>query len=417
MKRNFIDDAELKDLSVDCKGVIVDMMQLPTSLIQDRKTIVKLREVDVGLVVPNLNVEKGLIESWGLDLLVIEAEKQFQVLLYIFFDSEVGKAGRAFITPELFQRFHEQVKLGYYAQPYHNYTHACDVCYTVFRLLGITQSYRWLNDAEHLAILIAALCHDLGHFGMTNLFLIDTGHEVALRYNDKSPLENMHCANLFAICQLEERNIFEKLDYDDYKSARRICIDSILHTDNSKHFEIVNELAKMYEMSQNSCDKQAHFVALGTDELFDEYKEVLLKEPVMWMELFLHLADISNSLKPFQICEAWAHRVLDEFFAQGDEEKRLQIPVGLLNDRDKINRPGSQHGFINFLVAPLVFGTVSMFPMLHCLSCSMADNMQAWRDLWVEDADPLQSDVDKRDADVKKIREQAQEQIRGMTHI
>lgn len=40
--------------------------------------------------------------------------------------------------------------------------------------------------------------------------------------------------------------------------------------------------------------------------------------------------------------------------AAGDEEKRLGVPVGMLNDRDVVNIPGSQHGFINFLVAPLV---------------------------------------------------------------
>ena len=30
----------------------------------------------------------------------------------------------------------------------------------------------------------------------------------------------------------------------------------------------------------------------------------------------------------------------DEFFAQGDKEKELGIPVGMLNDRDKVNRCG-----------------------------------------------------------------------------
>ena len=33
---------------------------------------------------------------------------------------------------------------------------------------------------------------------------------------------------------------------------------------------------------------------------------------------------------------------VDEFFAQGDKEKELGIPVGMLNDRDKVNRRGQQ---------------------------------------------------------------------------
>merc|ERR1719433_1703982 len=109
---------------------------------------------------------------------------------------------------------------------------------------------------------------------------------------------------------------------------------------------------------------------------------------MMWLMLFLHLADVSNPLKPFKICKLWAWRVLDEFFAQGDEEKTIGLPVGMLNDRDKVNRPGSQHGFINFLVAPLANHTVKLFPPLQELTLLMAANLQQRRNLWVQDVNP-----------------------------
>merc|ERR1719362_2518755 len=108
----------------------------------------------------------------------------------------------------------------------------------------------------------------------------------------------------------------------------------------------------------DACEQAASAIANG-DELPEVYqKDVMREKSSTWLNLFLHVCDVSNPLKPFSICHKWAHRVLDEFFRQGDEEKSRGLPVGMLNDRYKVNRPGSQHGFINFLVAPLVTHTV-----------------------------------------------------------
>ena len=43
-----------------------------------------------------------------------------------------------------------------------------------------------------------------------------------------------------------------------------------------------------------------------------------------------------------------------EFFAQGDEERRRKFSISPLCDRKDVNSiPGSQKGFINFLVQPV----------------------------------------------------------------
>merc|ERR1712107_126479 len=102
----------------------------------------------------------------------------------------------------------------------------------------------------------------------------------------------------------------------------------------------------------------------------------------MWHKMFLHMSDIGNPLKPFLLSKTWASRVQDEFFAQGDEEKRLGLPIGMLNDREKISRAGSEHGFIVFLVAPLVTNAVSVFPMLHEIAEQMAVNLEEWKKYW-----------------------------------
>jgi len=191
-----------------------------------------------------------------------------------------------------------------------------------------------------------------------------------------------------------------------------VCIATILHTDNALHFDMVKEVKKMYEVSSAICDGQAYIDEQAkTPQQFggDYLSEVLAKDVVLWLKLILHMSDISTPLKPWDISKAWAYRVQDEFFSQGDEEKRLGIPVGMLNDRDKVNRQGAEHGFIVFLVSPLVTSAVGVFPAMQQLAEQMASNLESWRNLWVEAASPSEEDVKKRDVDVQKVKDQVQQ--------
>jgi len=232
---------------------------------------------------------------------------------------------------------------------------------------------------------------------------------LALRYNDKSPLENMHCARLFEICTDPRFNVFQKFDRASYKQARAVAIAGILFTDNAMHFDLVKEVRKVFETSADSCDGDV----LKADGSFAEQymQEVIQKNTMLWIKVILHLADVSNPLKSFDMNKIWAMRVVDEFFSQGDEEKRLGIPVGMLNDRDKVNRSGAEHGFINFLLAPLVVSVVRVFPMLHSLGNQMVHNMSEWHTTWINEAKPSLEDIKKREADVEKVRDQVSELV------
>jgi hypothetical protein len=271
--------------------------------------------------------------------------------------------------------------------------------------MRMLKTVEWLTDVDSCALLIAALCHDIGHFGKTNVFLTETGHELALRYNDKSPLENMHCARLFEIVRDPWLNVFARFNKDAYKQARKVCIGTILHTDNALHFDMVKDVKAAYETKSGVTDEQSR----RGDDLLPEYVQELQKDSMLWLKLILHVADIATPLKPFWISKQWATRVVDEFFAQGDEEKKLGIPVGMLNDRDKVNRLGSEHGFINFLVAPLILPTIGVFPSLLALGEQMVDNMESWKKLWTEGGGPSEEDIKKREDDILKVMERLEE--------
>lgn len=395
----------LEAMEPESRGVLVELMNQRGSE-EDQLWGATEFLTPTELCVPNLPVSEAEIESWNLDLLSMSREDELKVMLYIFFDSRIGKkTGSVWIPVGTFHQFHHSIQSRYLDLPYHNFTHACDVVASVFRIFCRLRCNVWLSDIDCYALLVAALAHDVGHPGRTTPFLLETGHELALRYNDSSPLENMHCATLFEVCRQPNANAFGKFGKDAYKQARKVSIQAILHTDNARHVEMVKDLQKVYDQCMLRCDQES---SNTSDENSDEYcSEVLVKDGhlSLWHGLFLHLADVSTPLKPWKINVQWATRVQDEFFDQGDEEKRLGIPVGMLNDRDKVNRSGTEHGFINFLVGPLALSAVCIFPPLHHLVVQMRSNMQAWRDLWVQETQPSPEDVKKRDADIQKAQE------------
>jgi len=44
----------------------------------------------------------------------------------------------------------------------------------------------------------------------------------------------------------------------------------------------------------------------------------------------LHTADISGSIKPWDISEEWCMRVTEEFFNQGDQERDIGVDISYL---------------------------------------------------------------------------------------
>ncbi len=53
-------------------------------------------------------------------------------------------------------------------------------------------------------------------------------HPLALAYNDKSPLENMHCVVLYEILRSDSTNIFANMSEAEWRESRKIILTIIL---------------------------------------------------------------------------------------------------------------------------------------------------------------------------------------------
>eukprot|EP00928_Gymnodinium_smaydae_P031222 TRINITY_DN22986_c0_g1_i1.p1 TRINITY_DN22986_c0_g1~~TRINITY_DN22986_c0_g1_i1.p1 ORF type:complete len:874 (-),score=169.52 TRINITY_DN22986_c0_g1_i1:272-2893(-) len=397
MQENIVTAAELAEMDLEERGNIMQMQPRVMKSLKFTGARDSMRKCTIS----------EEFDSWNVNFLKEDCDVQNRFISHVFGQLQSAIPDCAFpdVESSTFTNFVIAVQGAYNSAPtvpYHNWQHALTVLHGSHRIINISRTTTWLNHIHTYALMVAAMCHDMGHQGRTNNFLIETRHEWALLYNDNSPLENMHAASLFRTLADKEADIFKELSDQTYKEVRKVCVSSILHTDVAKHFDIVKDVNTFYEVNEMVCERQAHQL----NGLNPEYEHMLRSRDSTFIpDMVLHLSDLSNPLLPFETSEQWAMLVMEEFFAQGDEERSLGIPLGMLNDREKVSRYGSQHGFITFLVAPFVIGVVKIFPPLHGLAIQMGQNMYQWRDLWVEETGPQSDITAKRDEDIKRIND------------
>ncbi|KAJ8918365.1 hypothetical protein NQ315_008059 [Exocentrus adspersus] len=229
--------------------------------------------------------------------------------------------------------------------PFHNFRHCFCVAQMLYAISWCVDLPSKIGDLEVLILLTSCICHDLDHPGYNNIYQINAKTELAIRYNDISPLENHHCSVAFRILENEDCNIFKSFSSEDFKQVREGMIRCILATDMARHNEILTNFKEIVQ-SFNYNDK-GHVNLLCM---------VLIK-----------VSDISNEARPMDVAEPWLDKLLQEFFKQSDAEKLEGLPVTPFMDREKITKPSSQCSFIGFVLLPLFEALGELFIELQDL--------------------------------------------------
>jgi hypothetical protein len=221
-----------------------------------------------------------------------------------------------------------------------------------------------ITSLEILASIIAILGHDVGHPGLTNRFLVNNQHDLAIDYNDCSVLENMHCSTIFKLMNKSGCNILAGLNQEDWKSLRFLIVAMVLATDMSKHFEILGQF-------------RARVVSLKDLELNSPEDKSLV------LSFGLKCADLGHSAKSIDLHKKWSFLVCDELFAQGELEKARNQAVSMYCDRDTTDIDKSQSGFLKNICIPLyeIWGIYLNSPIVqeYCIDQQIA-NQKYWDD-------------------------------------
>ena len=168
---------------------------------------------------------------------------------------------------------------------------------------------------------------------MNNPFLIAMRHTKALRYNDKSVLENHHCAIAFKLLLDPQNDVFELLSEAQYWAVRQNIVKMILSSDISNHFDQI--------MTFKSRVASKKF-----PEDTDEDRQLL-------MNMSLYCADHAGPTKNSQLYFKWMAAECEEYYQQGDLEKKLDFTVTPFFDRATSNPFKFQLGYIDVIALPL----------------------------------------------------------------
>ncbi|XP_075210134.1 cAMP and cAMP-inhibited cGMP 3',5'-cyclic phosphodiesterase 10A-like [Lycorma delicatula] len=221
---------------------------------------------------------------------------------------------------------------------YHNFEHGYTVCHSAANIL--IRNKDCFTGVELVGFMIGSIGHDVDHRGQTNSFIYLVKHPMALLY-DSAILENHHFYVTNKI--IKECHLFSYLKPELYKEVINEVEVIILHTDLVLHFRGRAKLAGIIAERQ--------FKWANPDHRF------LMKGIIMTS------CDLTGQSKTFRVADRLLNLLYLEFYAQGDEERKLGITPLAMMDRDKIAQtPDDQVKFLSFVVIPCNELLYNLFP-------------------------------------------------------
>lgn len=288
-----------------------------------------------------------LVERWALD---VHALSEGELLGCCEAILRMRTPAAAAAGSASLRRFVLEVRRNYRDEnAFHNFYHAAATVHVTHKILQLAPVGDFLEPVALFGLAIGAFCHDLGHPGVNNGFLVNTADPIALQHNDDAVLERFHAAKAFEVLRTDGCEILAGVAAEDYCAMRRCIIDAILSTDMSRHFELVATLRER--------DPSMPW-GRPEDPLYRKKNGALLVKAVV------HAADLVGQALPWELSQKWSDRVLQEFRAQARMEVERGLPKtphmhGLDSPAAVLNL---QKGFVENIVLPLWSGMVRILP-------------------------------------------------------
>ncbi|XP_043925516.1 cAMP and cAMP-inhibited cGMP 3',5'-cyclic phosphodiesterase 10A isoform X2 [Protopterus annectens] len=281
----------------------------------------------------------------------------FEDLWPAFFVCMVHRScGKSSFELERLCRFTMSVRKNYRRVPYHNWKHAVAVVHCMYVILQ--NNHGLFTELERKGLLVACLCHDLDHRGYSNSYLQKFDHPLAALYST-STMEQHHFSQTVSLLQLEGHNIFCNLSSDEYEQVLEIIRKAIIATDLALYFGNRKQLQELLLSGSLDFNNQAH------------------RDRVIG--LMMTACDLCSVTKLWPVTRLTASDIYAEFWAEGDEMKKIGIQPIPMMDRDKKDEiPQGQVGFYNAVAIPCYSTLSEILPPTSPLLQACKDNLSQW---------------------------------------
>ncbi|CAL8316791.1 unnamed protein product [Merluccius merluccius] len=272
-------------------------------------------------------------------------------------------------------RFLGMVQEDYHSHnPYHNAVHAADVTQAMYCYLKESKLAEQLSPLDLFLGLMAAMAHDVDHPGVNQPFLVKTRHHLASLYQNTSVLESHHWRS--TVGMLRESGLLSHLPLSTRQDMEQQLGSLILATDISRQNEFLSTFRE--HLDNQSLDLQQaphrHFI----------------------LQIALKCADVCNPCRAWELSRQWSERVCEEFYRQGDIEKKFDLEVSPLCNQQENSVPTIQIGFISYIVEPL-FEEWCRFTEPSLLSQTMMGHLHQNKTRWTGHAHPFSEQPDSEE--------------------
>jgi hypothetical protein len=350
------------------------------------------------------DADATLLRDWGTDAWGLSDEEVQRLLLATLHSLGLLRAFR--LAPAAAAGFIAAVAAHMNDCPFHCLRHVCMV--TTRCALLLTQSglrARVLTDLDCLALLLAALTHDLEHSGTTNSFHVATRSPLALRYHDTSVMENHHAC--VALTLLERSGLLAQLAPGERSELRKTLVAAVLATDMAVHGELLARVAARVAAHR---DAAAAAAAAGADGAGADgagappdaartrrsstagaahaagagaagFRRESVDDRRLLVCYLLHCADLCNPLLPFPLSRRIANTLETEFAAQAALERAQELPVSVMLAQTDVAKARNEVGFIKAVVKPLYTTLADVAPPLRACLARMDATCAQWEAL------------------------------------